>query len=94
MSKAHVKKDQTVVVISGADRGKSGRVLEVRPREQRVVVEGVNVRRHAVRRSRENPAGGMVEEEMPIHISNVMLQEKYDDRRSRNASADQKEKAE
>lgn len=94
MAKAHVKKDESVVVIAGADRGKSGRVLEVRPREDRVIVEGVNVRKHASRRTRENPAGGIVERENPIHISNVMPQEKYEARRSRGATVDQKEKAE
>ncbi|MBX6350142.1 MAG: 50S ribosomal protein L24 [Clostridia bacterium] len=69
-----VRKGDTVVVISGKDRGKRGRVLRVEPRTGRVVVEGVNVvRRH----TRPNPPkvlqGGIVEKEAPIDRSNVMV---------------------
>ena len=67
----HVKKGDTVRIISGDDRGKQGRVLQVLPRSNRVLVEGINrVYRH-VRRSRTNPQGGRLEKEAPIHISNV-----------------------
>lgn len=67
----HVKKGDTVQIISGDDRGKQGRILQVLPRSNRVLVEGINrVYRH-VRRSRTNPQGGRLEKEAPIHISNV-----------------------
>ncbi len=94
MAKAHIKKDDMVVVIAGADRGKSGRVLTVKPREDKVVVEGVNIRKHAQRRSQQNPGGGIVEIEGPVHISNVMLQEKYEARRSNDENAATKQEAE
>ena len=67
----HVKKGDTVRVISGDDRGKQGRVLQILPKTNRVMVEGINrVYRH-VRRSRTNPQGGRLEKDAPIHISNV-----------------------
>ena len=67
----HIKKGDTVMVISGDDRGKQGRVLQVLPKTDRVVVEGINrVYRH-VRRSRTNPQGGRLEKEASIHMSNV-----------------------
>ena len=67
----HVKKGDTVRIISGDDRGKQGRILQVIPKTNRIVVEGINrVYRH-VRRSRTNPQGGRLEKEASIHISNV-----------------------
>jgi large subunit ribosomal protein L24 len=72
MRKFHVKKGDLVMVIAGKDKGKSGKVLRVIPKEERVVVERINlVKKHL----RPNPAtgqGGIVEMEAPIHISNVM----------------------
>ena len=68
---AHVKKGDIVVIISGDDKGKQGRVLRVNPKADRVLVEGINkVYRH-VRRSRKNPQGGRLEKEAPVHMSNV-----------------------
>jgi large subunit ribosomal protein L24 len=78
MAKA-IKREQEVVVISGAHKGKRGKVLEVRAPE-RVLVEGVNLITKYERKSQENPEGGSVEKEAPIHYSNVMLAEKYDAR--------------
>lgn len=70
-----IKKGDTVVVITGADKNKSGRVLAVYPRESRVLVEGVRVAKRAYRKGAnpDLPQGGIHEKEMPIHISNVML---------------------
>jgi large subunit ribosomal protein L24 len=66
----HVKKNDQVTVISGASKGKTGRVLRVMLKENRVVVEGVNmVKRHT--KPRANKQGGIVEKEAPIHASNV-----------------------
>ena len=76
---AKIRRDDEVVVISGKDRGKSGRVLRVDPKKQRVYVEGLNiVKRHQrpqqVRGAqRAETVGGVIEKEGPIHISNVML---------------------
>ena len=70
----HVKKGDTVLVLSGADRGKSGRVLRVIPEKDRVVVEGVNIIKRHSRPTQKNPKGGIVEKEAPIHISNVKKQ--------------------
>jgi large subunit ribosomal protein L24 len=68
-----VAKDDTVVVISGDDKGKTGKVLKVFPGKRRVIVEGINfIKRHTKPRSRMQP-GGMVEKEAPVHISNVMV---------------------
>jgi large subunit ribosomal protein L24 len=75
---ARVRKDDVVKVISGKDKGKTGRVLRVEPTKQRVFVEGLNIqKRHTRPRSirdanRAGQVGGVVEKEGPIHISNVM----------------------
>ena len=76
---AKIRRDDEVVVISGKDRGKTGTVLRVDPKKQRVYVEGLNiVKRHQrpqqVRGAqRTETVGGVIEKEGPIHISNVML---------------------
>ena len=70
---ARIKKGDQVVVLSGKDRGRSGRVLRVMPKKDRLVVEGVNVIKRHTRPSQRNPKGGILEKEAPIHISNVKL---------------------
>ena len=67
-----VKKDDTVVVIAGKDKGKKGKVLSVLPKQNKVVVEGVNVITKHQKPSAINPQGGIVNKEAAIHISNVM----------------------
>jgi large subunit ribosomal protein L24 len=69
----HVKKDDTVVVISGKDRGKKGRVIAAYPKQDRVLVEGVNMVKKHARPSQQNPQGGILNQEAPIHVSNVMI---------------------
>jgi large subunit ribosomal protein L24 len=69
---ARVRKDDIVEVIAGDHRGARGKVLRVLPDKQRVVVEGVNMVYRHVRRSRQNPQGGRIQKEAPIHLSNVM----------------------
>ena len=77
--RVRIRRDDEVVVISGKDRGKSGKVLRVDPKNQRVFVEGLNIiKRHQrpqqVRGAqRAETVGGVIEKEGPIHISNVML---------------------
>jgi large subunit ribosomal protein L24 len=74
-----IRRDDTVEVISGKDKGKSGKVLRVEPKKSRVYVQGLNIhKRHVKPRSirdtqRAEAVGGVIEEEGPIHISNVML---------------------
>lgn len=76
MSKA-IKREEEVVVISGAHKGKRGKVLSVNAGE-RILIEGVNLITKFERKTQENPDGGSVEREVPIHYSNVMLATKYD----------------
>ena len=71
-NKLHVKKDDNVIVISGKDKGKKGRVIAAYPRENRVLVEGVNLVKKHTRPNANNPQGGIIEQEAPIHASNVM----------------------
>ena len=71
--KFHVKKGDNVEVISGNFKGSSGKVLEVLPRKQRVLVEGVRIIKKHLRKSEDNPQGKIAEREGPIHISNVRV---------------------
>lgn len=68
----HIRRGDTVVVITGADRGKTGKVLRVLIDKDRVVVEGINRVWKHVRPSQRNPQGGRIQKDAPIHISNVM----------------------
>lgn len=72
---AKIKKDDTVIVMTGKDKGRSGRVLEVRPRENRLVVEGVNMIKRHTKASMGDPQGGIKTREAAIHVSNVMLRD-------------------
>jgi large subunit ribosomal protein L24 len=71
----HVKKGDNVEVISGNFKGSSGKVLEVRPGKQQVLVEGVRIIKKHLRKSQDNPQGKIAEREGPIHVSNVKLLE-------------------
>ena len=74
MSGARIRKNDTVEVISGKDKGKRGRVIEVLPKAARVRVEGVNkIKRHTKPNPQKNVKGGIVERESPVHMSNVAL---------------------
>ena len=68
----HIKSGDTVVVIAGADKGKTGRVLRVLTDKDRVVVEGINRVWKHVRPSQRNPQGGRIQKDAPVHLSNVM----------------------
>jgi large subunit ribosomal protein L24 len=72
----HVKKGDQVEVISGNFKGSSGKILEVIPRKQRVLIEGVRIIKKHLRKSQDNPQGKIAEREGPIHISNVKLIER------------------
>ena len=68
----HVKKGDKVMVISGKDKGKSGVILAAFPKQSRVLVEGVNIVKKHAKPSQVNPQGGIINQEAPIHVSNVM----------------------
>lgn len=71
-NKLHVKKDDTVIVITGKDKGKKGRIIAAFPRDNRVIVEGVNMVKKHQKPNAKNPQGGIIEREAAIHVSNVM----------------------
>ena len=73
--KLHVRKGDNVEVISGNFKGSSGKILEVLPRKERVLIEGVRLIKKHMRKSQDNPQGKIAEREGPIHISNVKLLE-------------------
>ncbi|MDH7501648.1 MAG: 50S ribosomal protein L24 [Verrucomicrobiota bacterium] len=83
MRKFHVKKNDTVVVLSGTEKGKRGRVIRVLRKKQRVIVEGVKMIKRHMRKSQLRPQGEIVEMEGSIHISNVMRADEYDARQAR-----------
>ena len=68
----HVKKGDKVMVISGKDKGKTGVILAAFPKQDRVLVEGVNIVKKHSKPSQVNPQGGIISQEAPIHVSNVM----------------------
>ena len=72
---ARIRKDDTVIVIAGKDKGSSGRVLKVMPKEERVVVEGVNMVKRHTKPDIAHPQGGVVSKEASLHISNVALRD-------------------
>ena len=69
----HVKKGMNVRIISGNHKGLEGKILNVFPAKQRVIVEGVNFIKKATRPTQDNPSGGVVEREAAIHVSNIMV---------------------
>ena len=93
MHSFHVKKNDEVVVIAGADKGKRGRIITVVGKKQRVIVEGVRMIKKHMRKSQQNPQGAIVEREGSVHISNVMKAEEYDARAARHGVAPEPVKA-
>ncbi len=71
MGKLKIKKGDMVKVIAGDDKGKVGEVLKVLPKKNAVIVAGCKVVKKTVKKTEENPKGGFIQKEMPIHISNV-----------------------
>ena len=71
-----IKKDDQVMVISGKDKGKTGKVIHVFPKLRRLVVENINIVKKAKRKTQQDPTGGFVEIESPLHLSKVMLIDK------------------
>ena len=73
MSKLHITKDDTVIVLAGEDKGKTGKVLKVLVDKNRAIVEGINIVSKSAKPSAKNPQGGIVKQEASIHISNLSL---------------------
>ena len=71
--KLHIKKGDMVYVIAGDNKGQQGKVLRVDAQKQRAIVEGVNICKKATKPNAQNPQGGIVEKEAPIHISNLQV---------------------
>ena len=78
-----IKKNDKVIVIAGKDKGKSGKVLTVYPKANKVLVEKINLVKKAKRKTQQDQQGGFVEIEMPMHISNVMLIDKKSNKPTR-----------
>lgn len=68
-----IRKNDNVIVIAGNNIGKTGKVLKVFPKVNRVIVEGVNLRKRHTKPNQKSPQGGIMEKEAPIHVSNVMI---------------------
>ena len=73
MSKLHIKKGDTVYVLSGEDKGQTGRVLSVQAAKNRAIVEGINIVSKSTKPSAKHPQGGIIKMEAPINISNIAL---------------------
>lgn len=68
-----IRKNDTVMVVAGNDKGRTGKILKVFPQLNRVIVEGINMRKRHTKANQKNPQGGITEKEAPIHASNVMI---------------------
>ena len=73
MNKLHVKRDDTVVILSGKDKGKKGKILETSPKEKKVIVEGANMVTKHVKPRRAGQPGGIIKAESALYASKVML---------------------
>jgi large subunit ribosomal protein L24 len=82
---ARIRKGDRVQVMTGADRGKRGEVLQVLPKENRAVVQGVNIAKRHTKASRMGQEGGIIEKEATIHLSNIMLIDPKTDKPTRIA---------
>ena len=87
MSKSHVKKGDEVVVIAGTEKGKRGKVIEIQRDKQRAIVEGIKLIKRHTRKNQNNPQGAIIEREGTVHLSNLMLAERFDARASKRAPA-------
>jgi large subunit ribosomal protein L24 len=86
-----IKKNDQVRIITGKDKGKTGKVLYVLPKKQRAIVENINIVKKARRRTQQDQQGGFMDIESPIHLSNLMLADKKPNKPARTAAAAAKE---
>lgn len=82
MAKTRLKAGENVVVISGSHAGKKGKILQVLPKKDRAIVEGVNLVKKHQPKTQDNPQGSIVEREGSIHTSNLMVASKYEERKN------------
>ncbi len=85
--KTHVRRGDTVQVISGNHRGASGKILQVIPEKSQVIIEGVRMIKKHQRKTQENPNGAIIEREGPLHISNVKLLERATQEKAKKKAA-------
>lgn len=78
MASLHIKKNDEVVVIAGADRGKRGKVIAVNSKNKRAIVEGVHMLKKHMRKSQQHPQGAVLQREGSLHVSNLMIVADYD----------------
>ena len=93
MLKFHVKKGDDVVIIAGTEKGKRGKIIEVQRGKQRAIVEGVKMIKRHTRKNQQNPQGAIIEREGTVHISNLMLGSKFDDRAAKRSNTTETAKA-
>ena len=91
--KHHVKKGDNVEVISGNFRGSTGKILQVLPKKNRVLIEGVRLIKKHLRKSQDNPSGSIAEREGPIHISNVKVLERTEKKAKKKPAEKKKKKS-
>ena len=87
MSKFHVKKGDEVVVLAGKENGKRGKIITILARQERVLVEGVQMIKRHTKKNQQNPQGAIVEREGSIHLSNVMTAANFDARAAKRGTA-------
>jgi len=90
MKSFHVKKNDEVVVLSGSNKGKRGRIITVLGKKQRVIVEGVAMMKRHTRKSQQHPQGAIIEREGSVHISNVMATAAFDARVAKRGGVEAK----
>jgi large subunit ribosomal protein L24 len=88
MQKFHVKKGDEVVVIAGTEKGKRGKIIEMLRGKERAIIEGVKMIKRHTRKSQQNPQGAIIEREGTVHVSNLMLAEKFDSRAARRGGTE------
>jgi len=85
MAKAHIKRGEDVVVLAGKEKGKRGKVLQILSSKNRAVVEGLMMVKRHMRKTEERPEGEIVDREGSIHVSNLMLASKFDERQAKRS---------
>ena len=89
MQRFHVRKGDEVVVISGAEKGKRGKIIEVITGKQRAIVEGIALIKRHTRKSQQHPQGAIVEREGTVHVSNLMKADKFDARAAKRGTPEE-----
>ena len=83
----HIRKGDEVVVLSGTEKGKRGKIIEIISRKERAIVEGLKMIKRHTRKNQANPQGAIVEREGTIHVSNLMLAATFDERSSKRTGS-------